>query len=998
MAIQEHVYLFLEKKIRKRINLEKGCMTRTCLVFIGILFICASPASAAFTFTAPASDNLTITGTYTFTVDTATLPTTASIEYRFPSFIVCVQQVAPYDCVWNTGFGQDGSYSMQAIARNALGVVLGTTERLFAIHDRNTTLAVTSHDLTLPLAGVLLVTAEVTDTLYYPKSFHLLMDGEYQAYTDIGGAPLDHQQTASWFLDTRKFANGDHELTIITNAWKELTTPHTETYLSGQLTRRVTLDNGHMLQEIQPSVVQIYLQPLAVLQVMCTAVFTDGVNEPCTSATYVSDTPSVATVGVLGLITAGASGFATITITANGGATTSVYVQVATQQGVPHFASNGQFVDTYTPGVSVWSVAPFLLDPVYMQIDPALLVAVRQAAINTLSFGIYINPRSLTMSLATWKATLQDPLITARMTWAAANGFYLGLTDDDAFRVPGTDAWWTLNWPQAQAATQYAFETCAGTGKCLYVDIVDEASNYWISPILPAKLGTLGAPGVSYNAPTSITCGGMVCTVTWPGTAGIFPNAYPIAWQGSIHPELNTPLGTTIPISNVTTNTFDFAPNASITGGPFDATTDPNMEWLWFAVHLCTGGVPCNPFIPNNAVQTYSDWLNTASPKPPHSWPPLGALPPLSQAAWVGQVAENTGISQYTSHYWDTLSSIRGYGWSDSVQQRTYWMRQAWFGRQSAMNLARPQLMLTCRSSFTYYKRTAGGAYYTPPLDDLVIPSCDGPLVIGESMTAAALGVAGLRQYYADPFTPTQRSTLFPVGSLMASAMRYDASNYEPGERFATESWEANGLANALLTQVLAPYLLATAQSSPGYGRNIVTAVRRGSDALLFLLVNTTDIPQTLALDLSPYQSGRPMARYDLTYNQLQTTQIADTSGETLTIPRGGAVAYLVPFGSAPGILQAATVTPTLPGGATSAVVNHTYVYSGHLAHHTGGVACTPSCTVRIDPRLGEAWAQVTYLDSGGAVVSRDAPLLLALDAAAPALDAQGSGTLFAVP
>jgi hypothetical protein len=48
-----------------------------------------------------------------------------------------------------------------------------------------------------------------------------------------------------------------------------------------------------------------------------------------------------------------------------------------------------------------------------------------------------------------------------------------------------------------------------------------------------------------------------------------------------------------------------------------------------------------------------------------------------------------------------------------------YWMCQLFYNRQHLMMLERPQMMLTSISSFMYTKKTRGGAYYTPPADEL---------------------------------------------------------------------------------------------------------------------------------------------------------------------------------------------------------------------------------------------------------------------------------------
>ena len=104
------------------------------------------------------------------------------------------------------------------------------------------------------------------------------------------------------------------------------------------------------------------------------------------------------------------------------------------------------------------------------------------------------------------------------------------------------------------------------------------------------------------------------------------------------------------------------------------------------------------------------------------------------------------------------------------------------------------------------------------------------------------------------------------------------------------------GYAANLLTKVLQPYVLGMALSSPGYGRNIVTAVRQGSDARMLLLVNANDWERTLTVDLTPYRTGQAITRYTVSGDGLRTDELVDGPTDTIQLRGGESVVYLFPL------------------------------------------------------------------------------------------------------
>src|SRR5260370_14888123 len=273
----------------------------------------------------------------------------------------------------------------------------------------------------------------------------------------------------------------------------------------------------------------------------------------------------------------------------------------------------------------------------------------------------------------------------------------------------------------------------------------------------------------------------------------------------------------------------------------------------------------------------------------------------------------------------------------------------------------RPQLMLVCGASFAYSKQNPAGAYYDPLLDNLAQPGCDGSAAAAEIMTAAALGNAGVRQYQFDIRTPSDRAA-YPAGVFLETGMRPD------GEENSKGIWQASGYASNLITKVLQPYILGSAVSSPGYARGITTAVRRGSDAMMLMVVNDNDAERSVSIDFTPYRTGAPIARYRLSYFHLQSDLLPDEGGDSVTLPKGGSAVYLFPFSANTSLLKFAFFQPSLPAGASSAHLSYNYIYSEHLSQLTDGVEGTSGCGVQVDTRLGDIYYQSTYTDTNGRV------------------------------
>jgi hypothetical protein len=131
----------------------------------------------------------------------------------------------------------------------------------------------------------------------------------------------------------------------------------------GAFERVVDIENGHTLMDVAANYLHLYLHPGQHTSLSCRQLFTDSTSSPCKKAAYSSSDPTIANVTVDGVVTAGShQSFATITLS-DSGKTTAVRVWVRTSAAIPHFSGNGQMLDVYRPGQSVFVVAPFVLQP-----------------------------------------------------------------------------------------------------------------------------------------------------------------------------------------------------------------------------------------------------------------------------------------------------------------------------------------------------------------------------------------------------------------------------------------------------------------------------------------------------------------------------------------------------------------------------------------------------------------------------------------------------------
>ena len=841
---------------------------RWFLLTTGLCLWCAHVSRASgepLRFASPTTGD-TLQGTVSLSVSAPN--ETNLVEYWIGSHRIGSGIAPSFQLAWNSAEAMDGTVAIQAVSYDNSGGQNGSAECVVTISNRRATVAVNAPNLDRTLSGVVDISVTGSDATAFPAVWTMNIDGQKQStvWTDNAWqSPI----TVHFSLDTRRFANGQHELHISMNSRTGPAQPQWVNW-RGMVNRVVSFDNGHQWTDVAPVFRAVYLKPGATANIGCRRLYADLSEAPCLDPIYTVNDSTVASVGAGGSVIGLQPGFTRVALQ-EGNISAEVDVLVQADLHEPHFGGDGEILRRYDPAKSLFVVAPFFLDPAFLNKDPSLLAAVNRAGINTLGYGFYINPWNAQASYSVWQGNF-DANNAAKLQFAKENGFHLLLTGDDAVRRIGGDAWFTLNWPPAPQALQYAMGGLAKSGIAIGVEMVDEASMIWGPK--PQPQGTIG-----FNGFESIQCVVGSCVADWTNNG--FAQSRPFALRGASHPGLNTPPAKLYQVSSGIGGGFRFQAADPISGS-FDPSTDPGLEFDFFATADCTNGIVCDPPVPNDALLRVRNWL-TEVPHVPLSWPALAADSAAVHGNWIGKGS----LSDYASQYFTSTKTRTTYPWSEGIQEMVSSMTTQFYDRQPLMMLDRPQLMLVSMAGPSYVKGNGAQALFQPATDVLDNPGVSPEHISALMMTAAALGGAGVRLYYFEPSGDwDSRAQAVPGAHLQTGA---NPSNIQ------VASWNAMGLAANLLCGVLEPYLFATALNAPAFGRNIVTAAREGDNGRMLLIVNGNDWPRTISVDLANLDYGNGATRYMLSSSRVRSGSVEGVSKETITLGQGESVAYIFP-------------------------------------------------------------------------------------------------------
>lgn len=823
----------------------------------------------------------TIHGIYALQVSRGLKASKLSIEFSLGSRRLGISDGPPL--LWDTAFAADGKYTLVATARDRRHNVVNSCSQEFVVSNFGNTMSVLGIDPARPISKTATLDIKVHDAVYFPALIIAYVDGEQVATREF--EPRTHDLSSEIAFDTTKYSNGTHELYISVDSQSR--SPDASSAVEwhnwrAAFERVVDFENGHSPMEIVSNFQHVYLKRGEESRLSCHQLFTDGALKDCDAPLYTSDQPLAVNVSEDGVLRARLDqGFANVTVAASG-KSTEVYVWLLRSTSLPHFSGNGTILHRYSPGRSLFVVAPFSLAVDDLTTNERLRRLIRSSGINTLSQGFYPNPRNLNANYTTWRRHYDS---TYGRKWRRAKefGFHIVATGDDICRRIGADAWWTLNWRYGQRAVRHAFESLARAGNAIALEMVDEVSMLWgPTPLPPVHIGQAGGM-------KTISCLGGGCVVDWPDNP-ITPNRTPsgvyFALEGSSERGLNTPNGKLYAAYVITANSFQFFANQPITG-IFTFATDPKLELLWWAGNFSGCPTePCSPPVPNDALLRISHWLHTSRPRIPISWPPLGRSPNSVEANWQG----TSSLSDYTSHYWYSSALRHTYSWSMGIHELNASLLSSFYQRQSFLKLDRPQLFLTDMTSFVYTKRTTNGIYYQPQTDLLVRPGMSGNDVVSTMMTAAALGAAGERPYFFENARAATTRRDASLGTVLQTGGSPDSTNPS-----VHEAWEGIKFAALALTRLFPKYLLGEVCNSPAFGRNLVTAVRHSADGRLLMIVNDNDWQRVVSVNLARYRYNPFVLKYSVSSDGITRCLIRNETTDIAKMAPGEAIVFIFP-------------------------------------------------------------------------------------------------------
>lgn len=432
----------------------------TSLLFLSCL------RAGSITVTYPGSGAV-LNGPVNFTCSVDSLPV-ASVEFLLNGKRFAGPVQAPYSLAWHTGYAWNGSYTIEAVARDSSSHELARSAKVpFSISTNASSISVTGASPGATVSGVVTISPRVTlapgRTL---ERFLIGADGVY-------GNP-HYGLTGSDQFDTRTMRNGLHEFIVNAFDGTPLQSGAATFYLP------VNVDNGHTLQEIRLTWNRMYLAPGAAAALAARAVYTDGQEQPQSSGvSFASANPAIARVDASGNVTGVASGVTQITVSALG-KSTSATVYVDQQKGFAHFAKGGKIAYSFDPSSSLFLRTLFFLDPTQALAQSSGLGAEAQkAAVNALTTGLYANPvdSGQPADFPAWKKGW-DSWWSTIVSGARTYNMGLFFTGDDIARSR-QELLNSISGSYSAQAIQYAVGTARDSGQAIAMDVIDEASFLW---------------------------------------------------------------------------------------------------------------------------------------------------------------------------------------------------------------------------------------------------------------------------------------------------------------------------------------------------------------------------------------------------------------------------------------------------------------------------------------------------------------------------------------
>ncbi len=395
-----------------------------------------------------------------------------SVEYRINGRPVSGRLPAPFRFEWQSASYWDGPQSVEAVGRDAEGAVIASAPvSPFLIANSGASIRVTSPDLTETLRGTVNLRVEIGGAGGAPAAVDgtmVYVDGRRigTAFSANPAAPV----VVTVPLDTTKFLNGEHELFIGAHA-SDTKRP------MAMIQTRLRFDNGGAASALRSNWREVFLVPGESASLTARVVDCDGDESEASGVTLSSSDSAVAVVSD-GNVKAVKPGVATVMLSAKGLSTTARVVVHAERQ-FPHFSRDGEILTAYDADRSVFVRSMFYLEPKLVEQIEGLADHLREAAVNALESGFYLNihdlgnPTDLDGFRKVW-----DPYWGRLATSAKKLGFGLVLNGDNMARSPA-DLLNSINLPWSAGAIAHTFATMRDSKMVMAIEMMDESSLIW---------------------------------------------------------------------------------------------------------------------------------------------------------------------------------------------------------------------------------------------------------------------------------------------------------------------------------------------------------------------------------------------------------------------------------------------------------------------------------------------------------------------------------------
>ncbi len=442
---------------------------------------------------------------------------TATVEYWLNGKRFTNALSGSYNYEWNSFYGWNGNYVVEAVARDSSGNETSRSSKVnFTIVNPG------GGGVTLTSTNILNQTLSGTVTISAKTSLPSGTSLERMLIRIDGNSvgSLSYVPSITYVLDTTTLRNGMHEVVIA-----GYNAPQDNGGF-GLVQVPITVNNGHVLQEIRATYSNIFISPGQAVNLSARAVYTDGQEQPLSSGiSFSSDSPQVASVSDSGTVTGVGQGNAKITMSGFGkNRILHVYVDPL-NHGFPHLSKGGGVLTVYDPSKSIYMRSLFFLGSQAMQQNPGLGSIMQSAGINTMEENLYYNPIDIHSSdYNSWQSAV-DVEYNKKIALAKQYNFGLYFSGDDIARTSAN----LNNSIDASSfgpkAVQHAFQIIANSGQQVGADMVDEVNYQWGDNPKPTNGAWLSlSPSIPDNAFTTLmstinSVSGRM-PISWPVTTG----------------------------------------------------------------------------------------------------------------------------------------------------------------------------------------------------------------------------------------------------------------------------------------------------------------------------------------------------------------------------------------------------------------------------------------------------------------------------------------------